>query len=82
MPTGRQIAGQLMMMLTMVAYTFTGLYLLFGGYRRQFFGCRSGKVNVGKPASPRAPRIISVLARGGWPGREIHGGSVAPGLAE
>lgn len=31
LPTGHQITGQLAMMLTMVAYTFTGLYLLFGG---------------------------------------------------
>jgi hypothetical protein len=31
LPAGHQITGQLMMMLTMVAYTFTGLYLLFGG---------------------------------------------------
>jgi len=31
LPKGHQITGQLMMMLTMVAYTFTGLYLLFGG---------------------------------------------------
>jgi hypothetical protein len=31
LPAGRQITGQLAMMLVMVAYTFTGLYLLFGG---------------------------------------------------
>lgn len=31
LPTGHQITGQLTMMLTMVADTFTGLYLLFGG---------------------------------------------------
>ncbi|KAA0112036.1 hypothetical protein [Mycolicibacterium sp. P1-5] len=31
LPAGHQITGQLAMMLTMVAYTFTGLYLLFGG---------------------------------------------------
>lgn len=31
LPSGHQITGQLTMMLTMVAYTFTGLYLLFGG---------------------------------------------------
>lgn len=31
LPKGHQITGQLTMMLTMVAYTFTGLYLLFGG---------------------------------------------------
>ena len=31
LPADRQITGQLTMMLTMVAYTFTGLYLLFGG---------------------------------------------------
>jgi hypothetical protein len=31
LPTGHQLTGQLAMMLTMVAYTFTGLYLLFGG---------------------------------------------------
>ncbi|WP_445169945.1 hypothetical protein ACTXG7_11885 [Mycolicibacterium sp. Dal123E01] len=31
LPKGHQITGQLVMMLTMVAYTFTGLYLLFGG---------------------------------------------------
>ncbi|MBB3604395.1 hypothetical protein FHT40_004073 [Mycolicibacterium sp. BK556] len=31
LPSGHQITGQLVMMLTMVAYTFTGLYLLFGG---------------------------------------------------
>ncbi|WP_319432580.1 hypothetical protein [Mycobacterium sp. RTGN5] len=31
LPKGHQITGQLMMMLTMVTYTFTGLYLLFGG---------------------------------------------------
>jgi hypothetical protein len=31
LPTGRQLTGQLAMMLVMVGYTFTGLYLLFGG---------------------------------------------------
>jgi hypothetical protein len=31
LPQGHQITGQLAMMLTMVGYTFTGLYLLFGG---------------------------------------------------
>ena len=31
LPKRHQITGQLTMMLTMVAYTFTGLYLLFGG---------------------------------------------------
>lgn len=31
LPRGHQITGQLTMMLVMVAYTFTGLYLLFGG---------------------------------------------------
>lgn len=31
LPRGHQITGQLSMMLVMVAYTFTGLYLLFGG---------------------------------------------------
>jgi len=31
LPRGHQITGQLAMMLVMVAYTFTGLYLLFGG---------------------------------------------------
>lgn len=31
LPTGRQLTGQLAMMLTIVAYTFTGLYLLLGG---------------------------------------------------
>ncbi|WNG92219.1 hypothetical protein [Mycobacterium sp. ITM-2016-00318] len=31
LPTGHQLVGQLAMMLTMVAYTLTGLYLLFGG---------------------------------------------------
>jgi hypothetical protein len=31
LPTGHQLIGQLAMMLTMVAYTLTGLYLLFGG---------------------------------------------------
>ena len=31
LPSGHQITGQLAMMLTMVAYTFSGLYLLFGG---------------------------------------------------
>lgn len=31
LPAGHQLTGQLAMMLTMVAYTFTGLYLLFGG---------------------------------------------------
>ena len=30
-PVGHQLTGQLAMMLVMVAYTFTGLYLLFGG---------------------------------------------------
>ena len=30
-PAGRQLPGQLAMMLLMVGYTFTGLYLLFGG---------------------------------------------------
>jgi hypothetical protein len=29
LPAGHQITGQLAMMLTMVGYTFTGLYLLF-----------------------------------------------------
>ena len=28
---GHQLTGQLTMMLVMVGYTFTGLYLLFGG---------------------------------------------------
>ena len=31
LPKRHQIGGQLAMMLTMVGYTFTGLYLLFGG---------------------------------------------------
>ncbi|OBI52042.1 hypothetical protein A5707_12670 [Mycobacterium kyorinense] len=31
LPTGHQLTGQLTMMLVMVGYTFTGLYLLFGG---------------------------------------------------
>ena len=31
LPQRNQISGQLAMMLTMVGYTFTGLYLLFGG---------------------------------------------------
>jgi hypothetical protein len=31
LPTGHQLTGQLAMMLVMVGYTFTGLYLLFGG---------------------------------------------------
>lgn len=31
LPVGHQLTGQLAMMLTMVGYTFTGLYLLFGG---------------------------------------------------
>ncbi|MDV3131360.1 hypothetical protein [Mycobacterium sp. 29Ha] len=31
LPKRNQISGQLAMMLTMVGYTFTGLYLLFGG---------------------------------------------------
>jgi hypothetical protein len=31
LPTGHQLTGQLAMMCTMVGYTFTGLYLLFGG---------------------------------------------------
>jgi len=31
LPKGHQLTGQLAMMLVMVAYTFTGLYLLFGG---------------------------------------------------
>jgi hypothetical protein len=31
LPPGHQLTGQLAMMLTMVGYTFTGLYLLFGG---------------------------------------------------
>jgi hypothetical protein len=31
LPSGRQLTGQLAMMLVMVGYTFTGLYLLFGG---------------------------------------------------
>lgn len=31
LPAGHQLTGQLAMMLTMVAYTFTGLYLLLGG---------------------------------------------------
>lgn len=31
LPQGHQITGQLTMMLIMVGYTFTGLYLLFGG---------------------------------------------------
>jgi hypothetical protein len=31
LPRGHQCTGQLTMMLTMVAYTFTGLHLLFGG---------------------------------------------------
>lgn len=31
LPDGHQLTGQLTMMLVMVSYTFTGLYLLFGG---------------------------------------------------
>ena len=31
LPAGHQLMGQLAMMLVMVGYTFTGLYLLFGG---------------------------------------------------
>ncbi len=31
LPKGHQLTGQLTMMLVMVGYTFTGLYLLFGG---------------------------------------------------
>lgn len=31
LPKGHQVTGQLAMMLVMVGYTFTGLYLLFGG---------------------------------------------------
>jgi hypothetical protein len=31
LPEGHQLTGQLTMMLVMVGYTFTGLYLLFGG---------------------------------------------------
>ncbi len=31
LPAGHQMTGQLSMMLVMVGYTFTGLYLLFGG---------------------------------------------------
>lgn len=31
LPVGHQLTGQLTMMLVMVSYTFTGLYLLFGG---------------------------------------------------
>ena len=31
LPAGYQLTGQLSMMLVMVGYTFTGLYLLFGG---------------------------------------------------
>ncbi|MBV9513815.1 MAG: hypothetical protein JO280_07225 [Mycobacteriaceae bacterium] len=31
LPAGRQLTGQLAMMLVMVGYTFTGLYLMFGG---------------------------------------------------
>ena len=31
LPGGHQLTGQLAMMLVMVGYTFTGLYLLFGG---------------------------------------------------
>ena len=31
LPVGHQLVGQLAMMLTMVAYTLTGLFLLFGG---------------------------------------------------
>lgn len=31
LPRGHQLTGQLAMMLVMVGYTFTGLYLLFGG---------------------------------------------------
>lgn len=30
LPKRNQVSGQLAMMLTMVGYTFTGLYLLFG----------------------------------------------------
>jgi hypothetical protein len=31
LPSAHQLTGQLTMMLVMVGYTFTGLYLLFGG---------------------------------------------------
>ncbi len=30
-PVGHQLSGQLAMMLVMVGYTLSGLYLLFGG---------------------------------------------------
>ena len=32
LPRGHQLTGQLAMMLVMVGYTFTGLYLMFGGW--------------------------------------------------
>jgi hypothetical protein len=31
LPTGQQLTGPLAMLLVMVAYTFTGPYVLFGG---------------------------------------------------
>ena len=31
LPRGHQLTGQLALLLTMVTYTFGGLYLLFGG---------------------------------------------------
>jgi hypothetical protein len=31
LPRGHQLTGQLAMMLVMVGYPFTGLYLMFGG---------------------------------------------------
>ena len=34
LPKRHQLTGQLAMMLVMVGYTFTGLYLLFGGLDR------------------------------------------------
>ena len=39
LPKRHQVTGQLAMMLVMVGYTFTGLYLLFGGDRPRLAGC-------------------------------------------
>jgi hypothetical protein len=37
LPSGYQLTGQLATMLVMVGYTFTGLYLLFGGVTKLLF---------------------------------------------
>jgi hypothetical protein len=59
LPAGHQLTGQLAMMLVMVGYTFTGLYLLFGGSRQRR---RGDTVEVCGRSSSSTFRTTSVRA--------------------